>query len=158
MAHAGKDWPLHFRRDLSAQALNNRQGWAEQYVLTFARLAGSIGTFIRDESPKLFTTFLAGTTTMEADTAPFVTNGHTVFARLHFELAGSPQVYSGTMSIFDSVKGQVYRESWVTLIPGDYQFFGRDHSGVTELETPMICVRDFSADLFESEAEAVPWP
>lgn len=158
MAHVGKFWKLHFRRDLSAQAPNNRTGWAEQYRITFARLGGSIGQFVRDTVPLLPISFVASNGQMNGTTANFIANGHTVHATVQMDLAGTPQVYHGSMSIIDSVRGKVYQEEWSTLVPGFYGFIGRGTADSTLMETPMVCFTDFSADLFWSEAQSVQWP
>lgn len=44
MAHKGKQWPLHFRRDLSLQVLNYNQGLARTYRVTFFGQTGTVGT------------------------------------------------------------------------------------------------------------------
>jgi hypothetical protein len=43
VAHIGKDYELHFRRDLGTQIANNRNSFAKRYDVGAAFLGGSVG-------------------------------------------------------------------------------------------------------------------
>lgn len=123
MAHAGKAYPVHFRRDLNVNSVTNNEGWPRAFGLISSNGQGEVGLHLAGnrwvciaQQEKTFHGLLY-------ESQYITVNGHDVM----FRLTGNQDTWDTSASmqglLIDRVKGTLGR------FGNGYGTTGRYHSG-----------------------------
>lgn len=156
MAHAGKLWPLHFRRDLSVQQQDNKFGWAADYLVHFERSIGTVANALKPLTIVLTPHFAPGTAQMTGSTAPVIVAGKTVHLDVSLSQVKIPVRYEGTAKWSDNLGNLLYAEKWVLLPNGFYMVMGNDQ--MSNVTTQTAGVFEWGPGFAANFIQAKPWP
>jgi hypothetical protein len=135
MAHLGKSWPLHFRRDLGLQITNNNRSWPQAYTVRWQQTFGTVGQHMAEKTWLIPVDFEVPSGRMFYRT-PFQTVGpKSVRVEVDLGISGNPQNYSGTLRVLDSTGAQLYKQLLTRGLSSDY-------GGFSPNQPPPVCEVD----------------
>lgn len=146
MAHAGKFYPLAFRRDFCLNLNNYNSGAAKSYHLTWTQTQGTVGNAVRGFYPMLTGGEVDNVPEQSWFTPVVHTPGGDVFLRLYGTLEGSPYDVVTHVEIIQVGGAILYRS-------GLFDHFGSVGRGGGQtslhpplIQTPITCFWNGSSD------------
>lgn len=109
MAHLGKLYPVHFRRDWSTQLRSYRSAFARRYVLLFDDSAGTIGSHVDDARPLFVAVDERTRDVPRWEVAPTNINGRIVTGFIECTQVNIQGEMEWRCEMFDSVQGSLVR-------------------------------------------------
>lgn len=143
MAHIGKKYPVHFRRDANFDVTNYSIGFGQRYTLFVGGVTGSIGSvvgglFLDAETPHSRIHDLP-----EWASAPLVVGTDVVVIRAYTVFEGPPQNMVVYMDVNSFDLGKVYTVR-LSINQDGYRGRGQAGSGDVVFETPGVCQWTFN--------------
>lgn len=137
MAHIGKVYELHLRRDLGLQCTDNKQSWPKRGFVGFNNCLGSVGAAAFGVLLSCDVDFDLPSGRMFARTESRVIGGTLCYAEVDLTIRGFPQLYAGTVAIFRSNGTKLY-ESKCSNNLGRYGAFSGQNFEDQVFETPDV--------------------
>lgn len=145
MAHIGKNWKLHFRRDLSLQVNRNAKGWGEKYVVVLHNAFGTVASPASGMSWTLPIQFDATTGQCTGESEHRTIAGREVFFRIIGDIIADPQRYKIRMQAFGPPSTKLYERILVDTVLATYGSFGADRDNGVLVQTPGVFEADPSS-------------
>jgi len=120
VAHVGKIYRLHFRRDLSLQVSNNRNGLSFEYDVELIGVTGSIGSTLNTRTIRLHQTGPLDGSVAFWTSGDFVNTGHLLRYDLHTVLNGAHTGINIRLVITDSALGKIWEQEGSLTHQPDY--------------------------------------
>lgn len=158
MAHKGKYWPVHFRRDMTLNCGTSWQRFAASYYLTPRGLLGSLGSALNGRRINCINQSQPTPDSLAWSSNNFLITGATVYARIVMEI----QPYTPGNHQFNSMRYELLEASGVLL-------FARQYFSYPELPTYGLSMSEFANTttstpplIFDTgasggEAGPIPW-
>lgn len=128
MAHSGRFYPVHFRRDFNLNLMSNNSGFPKGFIFDGTSLTGSIGHYLdlhsvlcpaRDE-------VVLPTPFWQSDATPG--GGRTFYIQVTSAIDGISGITTLRGSVFDSVAGEIGRFSGPRKSQVSYGVWGGEWS------------------------------
>lgn len=137
MAHTGKTYELHLRRDLGLQCTDNKQSWPKRGFVGFNNCIGTVGAAAFGVLLPCNVDFELPSGRMFARTEDILIGGTLCYAEVDLTIRGFPQLYAGHVAIFRSTGVKLY-ESKCSNNLGRYISFSGQEFDDQVFETPGV--------------------
>lgn len=121
MAHLGKDYPVHFRRDWSPDVGNYRIAHARDYFFICRSASGTIGGSLPVAGIRCKAFNERTADVPEWRSAPTNVNGRSVTVIITLTSLQPSNVMGNRIEIFDAIQGSVARGTGVTAATSGYR-------------------------------------
>lgn len=147
MAHIGKDYPVHFRRDTFLNLTDFSKGFGKRYTLLLGGVTGSIGDVVGNQFLDARTVGGREHELPEWSSGPITVGPDTVVVRAYVVIEGFPQVAAVYFDVDSFILGTVYT-CRLSINQSSYRDRIQAGSGDVIFETPGVCA--FTYDQFSS--------
>lgn len=143
MAHIGKQYPVHFRRDTFLNLTNFSLGFGKRYTIVLGGCTGSLGDSLSGQMFDARTAAGRERELPEWSSGPIVVGLDTVVIRCYVQIEGTPQRAQVYMEVNSFILGTVYT-CRLSINQDSYRNRLQAISGDVIFQTPGVCAHTFN--------------